>query len=76
MQFLILISVFKKSRYAYAPVLIMVHIYILNLSGLRMGDLKALGRMTDARMKEIQKEKDAKKRVKPDRPEKVYQPRI
>jgi len=41
-----------------------------------MGDLKALGRMTDARMKEIQKEKDAKKRVKPDRPEKVYQPRI
>ena len=47
-----------------------------NRGGLRMGDLKALGRMTDARMKEMQKEKDAKKRVKPDRPEKVYQPRI
>ena len=28
MQFLILISVFKRSRYAYAPVLIMGYIYI------------------------------------------------
>ena len=31
-----------------------------NRGGLRMGDLKALGRMTDARLKEIQKVKDSK----------------
>ena len=47
-----------------------------NRGGLRMGDLKALGRMTDARMKEIQKVKDSKKRIKPAKPEKVYVPRI
>lgn len=47
-----------------------------NRGGLRMGDLKALGRMTDARMKEIQKVKDSKKRIRPAKPEKVYVPRI
>ena len=47
-----------------------------NRGGLRMGDLKTLGRMTDARLKAVQQEKDSKKRVKPARPEKVYQPRI
>ena len=47
-----------------------------NRGGLRMGDLKTLGQMTDARLKAVQQEKDSKKRVKPARPEKVYQPRI
>ena len=47
-----------------------------NRGGLRMGDLKALGRMTDARLKEIQKVKDSKKRIRPAKPEKVYVPRI
>ena len=46
-----------------------------NRGGLRMGDLKTLGQMTDARLKAVQQEKDSKKRVNL-QAEKVYQHEI